>query len=238
MISQYSALEARLSYSAPFAASLCCTSGRSRSRRKQLQCSPTRAQDEQSGDGQRKVQSSGPVRVPPLLGPADVRRDTAHILANVTSPEAVEEAARQKFLGRLAVVLLGAVLLGERITGQGFVQQLDLATSIPIWEQEPIVGLLVVGLLIGGLYPNKQGLAGNAARKGGDRVRDLIQAVSGRFACLALAATMVLETVTGKGALALLNIETGIETLPEIEAIVAFLVVLFLTEDVKTPSAE
>lgn len=107
MISQYSALEARLSYSAPFAASLCCTSGRSRSRRKQLQCSPTRAQDEQSGDGQRKVQSSGPVRVPPLLGPADVRRDTAHILANVTSPEAVEEAARQKFLGRLAVVLLG-----------------------------------------------------------------------------------------------------------------------------------
>lgn len=49
-----------------------------------------------------------------------------------------------------------AVLLGERITGEGFVQQLDLATNIPIWEQEPIVGLLVVGLLIGGLYPNKQ----------------------------------------------------------------------------------
>lgn len=44
--------------------------------------------------------------------------------------------------------------------------------------------------------------------------------------------------IYAQGALALLNIETGIETLPEIEAIVAFLVVLFLTEDVKTPSAE
>ena len=50
-------------------------------------------------------------------------------------------------------------MLGERITGQGFVQQLDLATNIPLWEQEPIVGLLVVGLLIGGLYPNKQVLS-------------------------------------------------------------------------------
>ena len=43
-----------------------------------------------------------------------------------------------------------------------------------------------------------QGLAGNAQRKGFDRVRDLVQATSGRLACLALAATMVLETVTGK----------------------------------------
>ena len=54
------------------------------------------------------------------------------------------------------MTILQAVLLGERITGEGFVQQLDLATNIPLWEQEPIVGLLVVGLLIGGLYPNKQ----------------------------------------------------------------------------------
>lgn len=43
-----------------------------------------------------------------------------------------------------------------------------------------------------------QGLTGNRLRKGGDRVRDLIQAASGRLACLALAAIMVLETVTGK----------------------------------------
>ena len=43
-----------------------------------------------------------------------------------------------------------------------------------------------------------QGLTGNRLRKGGDRVRDLIQAASGRLACLALAAIMVLETLTGK----------------------------------------
>lgn len=193
-----------------------------------------RAQADKQEQDSPKFQATNPIRAPPRpLGPADVRRDTAHILANQTSPEAVEEATRQKFLGRLAIVLLGAVLLGERITGEGFVQQLDLATNIPIWEQEPIVGLLVVGLLIGGLYPNKQGLTGNRLRKGGDRVRDLIQAASGRLACLILAAIMVLETVTGKGALSLLNIETGIETLPEIEAIIAFLVVLFLTEEGK-----
>ncbi|KAK9841690.1 hypothetical protein WJX74_010179 [Apatococcus lobatus] len=193
-----------------------------------------RAQADDQRQNSQDVQATNPQRAPPRpLGPADVRRDTAHILANQTSPEAVEEATRQKFLGRLAIVLLGAVLLGERITGEGFVQQLDLATNIPIWEQEPIVGLLVVGLLIGGLYPNKQGLAGNRLRKGGDRVRDLIQAASGRLACLVLAAIMVLETLTGKGALSLLNVETGIETLPEIEAIIAFLVVLFLTEEGK-----
>ena len=60
-----------------------------------------------------------------------------------------------------------------------------------------VVGLWSSGILVRPCCA-VQGLAGNAARKGGDRVRDLIQAVSGRFACLALAATMVLETVTGK----------------------------------------
>ena len=64
-------------------------------------------------------QASEPVRAPPLpppprvLGPADVRRDTAHILANQTSPDAVEEATRQKFLGRLAVVLFGVCSAGS-----------------------------------------------------------------------------------------------------------------------------
>ena len=67
-----------------------------------------RAQADKQEQDSPKLQATNPLRAPPRpLGPADVRRDTAHILANQTSPEAVEEATRQKFLGRLAIVLLG-----------------------------------------------------------------------------------------------------------------------------------
>jgi hypothetical protein len=38
-----------------------------------------------------------------------------------------------------------------------------------------------------------------------------------------------------QGALALLNIETGVESISEVEAGIAFLVMLLLTEDVKRP---
>lgn len=53
----------------------------------------------------------------------------------------------------------------------------------------------------------------------------------GRLACVGLASTIVAEVVTGKGALALLSIETGVETVSEIEGVGAFLLMLFLTED-------
>ncbi|KAL0036262.1 hypothetical protein WJX79_010533 [Trebouxia sp. C0005] len=87
------------------------------------------------------------------------------------------QASRGKFLGRLAVLILGAVLLSERITGKGAVQQLEIsATGVP-------------------------------------------------FAITA-------EVITGKGTLTLLNVETGMDSVSELEAIGAFVVMLLLTEDV------
>lgn len=146
------------------------------------------------------------------------------------------QASRGKFLGRLAVLILGAVLLSERVTGKGAVQQLEIsAVGVPLWEIEPVLGIIVLALTVAALWPSflKQD---QAQTKVGFLER--IQRLSGRFACLGLASTITAEVVTGKGALALLNVETGLETVSEIEAIGAFVVMLLLTEDIHKDSKQ
>ncbi len=44
-----------------------------------------------------------------------------------------------------------AVLVSERITGKGAVQSLDLAVGVPLWEIEPFLAAIVVGLVYVGL---------------------------------------------------------------------------------------
>ncbi|CAL8466739.1 g6275 [Coccomyxa elongata] len=152
-------------------------------------------------------------------------------LLSVERQEVEEQEAKERFVGRLIVLVLGAVLIGERITGKGAVQALDHAVGVPLWEIEPLLGAIVVGLLIAALYPRRRQLVQDAQRRKkefGDWLADA-QVWVRRLACVSLASTIVVEVVTGKGALALLDIETGVETLSEIEAGAAFLIMLFLT---------
>ncbi len=55
-----------------------------------------------------------------------------------------------------------------------------------------------------------------------------VQCIASRLAFLGFAMTMVAEMWTGKGALALLNVETGVEGLTEVEGILAFFFLLIL----------
>ncbi|KAL3153944.1 hypothetical protein ABBQ32_013505 [Trebouxia sp. C0010 RCD-2024] len=139
------------------------------------------------------------------------------------------KASGEKFLGRLAVLILGAVLLGERITGNGAVQQLEIsATGVPLWEIEPVLGIVVLALCVSAVWPSTVKVEEGKPKPG---FLERIQNVSGRFACLGLASTITAEVVTGKGTLTLLNVETGLDTVSELEAIGAFVVMLLLTED-------
>ncbi|KAA6422143.1 MAG: hypothetical protein FRX49_07894 [Trebouxia sp. A1-2] len=126
---------------------------------------------------------------------------------------------------------LQAVLLSERITGKGAVQQLEIsATGVPLWEIEPVLGVVVLALSAAALWPN-------SGKSRPDRQNKLaffqkIQNLTGRFACLGLASAITAEVITGKGTLTLLNVETGMDSVSELEAIGAFVVMLLLTEDV------
>ena len=96
---------------------------------------------------------------------------------------------------------LQAVLIGERITGKGVVQALDHAVGVPLWEIEPLLGLLVLSLLWGALYPRKQlapaAQAEAAQATGRNWVADA-QVLVRRLACVALAVAIVAETISGK----------------------------------------
>ncbi len=90
-----------------------------------------------------------------------------------------------------------AVLLSERITGKGAVQQLEIsATGVPLWEIEPVLGIIVIALSAAALWPSSGRKQQSGQQKPGYFER--IQKFSGRFACLGLASTITAEVVTGK----------------------------------------
>eukprot|EP00884_Botryococcus_braunii_P003144 jgi/Botrbrau1/12830/Bobra.0045s0002.2 len=137
---------------------------------------------------------SSPVRE---SGTAD-RADAAPVLA---------EIAREKFWGRVAVLALGAALLAERLTGQGVVHAMELSTGIPLWEIDPFLGFLVIGLLVAAFFPSKseQGeimrnarAAHQKARNFGKSMFDTVQNFIGRMACFGLASSIVAEVTTGQ----------------------------------------
>lgn len=147
-----------------------------------------------------------------------------------------DELLRETFAGRVAILSLGAMLLGERLTGRGIVATLNHNTNIPLWEMEPLLAFGVFALFFVALYPSKSPLL-QPTTKGKDIWKGT-QRLFGRVACLLLAGTIVTEVVTGKGALALFNIETGKEALDEVEIIVAFLMLIFLTADFDNPEGD
>lgn len=168
------------------------------------------------------------------------------------TPEDPYEAAlsKEKFWGRIAVIGLGAVLLSERLSGKGIVTALNMATGVPVWEIEPALGLLVGAFLAAGIYPivRRLGARADAAREAAASQNpapatpaeparkwgDSFQVATGRLAFITLAGTVLAEATTGKGILALLNVETGVE-ISEIEAGLTFLLLLLFTEDLQAP---
>ncbi|CAI5970326.1 unnamed protein product [Closterium sp. NIES-65] len=153
--------------------------------------------------------------------------------------------ANELFVGPVAMLGFAASLLGEAITGAGILSQLNIETGIPITETEPLllffIAFTVLGA-IGGLGdrgrfvddepvgpPVKRGsikaalgLSEDGPLFGFTKANELFV---GRLAQLGFAASLIGKVITGRDALAQLNIEIGVpvwELEPLLLASIAF----------------
>ncbi|KAK9072714.1 hypothetical protein SSX86_009149 [Deinandra increscens subsp. villosa] len=153
------------------------------------------------------------------------------------------------FVGRVAMIGFAASLLGEAVTGKGILQQLNLETGIPIYEAEPLLLFFILFTLLGAIgalgdrgrfvdeptgldkavippgkgFRSALGLSEGGPLFGFTKSNELFV---GRLAQLGIAFSLIGEIITGKGALAQLNIETGLPV-SEIEPLVLFNVAFF-----------
>ncbi|KAL4272557.1 hypothetical protein GQ457_13G010430 [Hibiscus cannabinus] len=154
------------------------------------------------------------------------------------------------FVGRVAMIGFAASLLGEAVTGKGILAQLNLETGIPIYEAEPLLLFFILFTLLGAIgalgdrgrfvdepatgiegavIPPGKGIRGALGLKEGGPLFGFTKANElfvGRLAQLGIAFSLIGEIVTGKGALAQLNIETGIP-ISDIEPLVLLNVAFF-----------
>ncbi|KAI3951579.1 hypothetical protein MKX01_018695 [Papaver californicum] len=155
------------------------------------------------------------------------------------------------FVGRVAMLGFAASLLGEAVTGKGILSQLNLETGIPIYEAEPLLLFFILFTLLGAIgalgdrgkfvddapatgidravIPPGKGFRAALGLKEGGPVFGFTKSNElfvGRLAQLGVAFSIIGEIITGKGALAQLNIETGVP-IGEIEPLVLFNVVFF-----------
>lgn len=153
------------------------------------------------------------------------------------------------FVGRVAMIGFAASLLGEAITGKGILSQLNLETGIPIYEAEPLLLFFILFNLLGAIgalgdrgrfvdeatglekavvppgkgFRSALGLGQGGPLFGFTKANELFV---GRLAQLGIAFSIIGEIITGKGALAQLNIETGVP-INEIEPLLLFNIVFF-----------
>ncbi|XP_058088086.1 photosystem II 22 kDa protein, chloroplastic [Magnolia sinica] len=154
------------------------------------------------------------------------------------------------FVGRVAMIGFAASLLGEAVTGKGILSQLNLETGIPIYEAEPLLLFFILFTLLGAIgalgdrgrfvddpptgldravIPPGKGLRSALGLKEGGPLFGFTKSNElfvGRLAQLGIAFSLIGEIITGKGALAQLNIETGIP-INDIEPLVLFNVLFF-----------
>lgn len=158
--------------------------------------------------------------------------------------------ANELFVGRVAMIGFAASLLGEAITGKGILAQLNLETGIPIYEAEPLLLFFILFTLLGAIgalgdrgrfvddpptgldkavIPPGKSLRSALGLKEGGRLFGFTKSNElfvGRLAQLGIAFSIIGEIITGKGALAQLNIETGVP-ISDIEPLVLFNVLFF-----------
>ncbi|KAI4337820.1 hypothetical protein L6164_016190 [Bauhinia variegata] len=154
------------------------------------------------------------------------------------------------FVGRAAMIGFAASLLGEAITGKGILAQLNLETGIPIYEAEPLLLFFILFTLLGAIgalgdrgkfvddpptgiegavippgkgFRSALGLPESGPLFGFTKANELFV---GRLAQLGFAFSLIGEIITGKGALAQLNIETGVP-INEIEPLALFSILFF-----------
>lgn len=155
------------------------------------------------------------------------------------------------FVGRVAMLGFAASLLGEAITGKGILAQLNLETGIPIYEAEPLLLFFILFTLLGAIgalgdrgrfvdddpptgiegavIPPGKGLRSALGLREGGPLFGFTKSNElfvGRLAQLGIVFSIIGEIVTGKGALAQLNIETGVP-ISDIEPLVLFNVIFF-----------
>lgn len=154
------------------------------------------------------------------------------------------------FVGRVAMLGFAASLIGEGLTGKGVLSQLNLETGIPIYEAEPLLLFFILFTLLGAIgalgdrgrfvddpptgldkavIPPGKGLRSALGLKEGGPLFGFTKANElfvGRLAQLGIAFSIIGEIITGKGALAQLNIETGVP-LSDLEPLVLFNVLFF-----------
>ncbi|KAI9106420.1 hypothetical protein K1719_021948 [Acacia pycnantha] len=154
------------------------------------------------------------------------------------------------FVGRVAMIGFAASLLGEALTGKGILAQLNLETGIPIYEAEPLLLFFILFTLLGAIgalgdrgkfvddpptgiegavIPPGKGLRSSLGLKEGGPLFGFTKSNElfvGRLAQLGFVFSLIGEIITGKGALAQLNIKTGIP-INEIEPLVLFNVLFF-----------
>ncbi|KAJ4952313.1 hypothetical protein NE237_029145 [Protea cynaroides] len=155
------------------------------------------------------------------------------------------------FVGRVAMIGFAASLLGEGITGKGILAQLNIETGVPIYEAEPLLLFFILFTLLGAIgalgdrgrfvddppagieravippgkgFRSALGLSEKGPLFGFTKANELFV---GRLAQLGFAFSLIGEIITGKGALAQLNIETGVPV-NELEPLVLFNVAFFL----------
>lgn len=156
------------------------------------------------------------------------------------------------FVGRVAMIGFAASLLGEAITGKGILAQLNLETGIPIYEAEPLLLFFILFNLLGAIgalgdrgkfiddpapatglekavippgksFKSALGLTERGPLFGFTKANELFV---GRLAQLGIAFSIIGEIITGKGALAQLNFETGVP-INEIEPLLLFNIAFF-----------
>ncbi|CAI5516421.1 unnamed protein product [Closterium sp. Naga37s-1] len=153
--------------------------------------------------------------------------------------------ANELFVGRVAMLGFAASLLGEAITGAGILSQLNIETGIPITETEPLLLFFITFTVLGaigglgdrgrfvddepvgppvkpGSVKAALGLSEDGPLFGFTKANELFV---GRLAQLGFAASLIGEVITGRGALAQLNIEIGVpvwELEPLLLASIAF----------------
>lgn len=125
------------------------------------------------------------------------------------------DAPTRDFASSLALMVLGAALVSERLNGEGIVAVMELDHPM----MEPVLWGVAAVLALAAAWPSKT------------PERDatgMLRQVAGRAAFAGLAAALAIELYTGSGLLAVLDFKTG-TALTEIEALLAALVLLVLT---------